>query len=950
MVMKKEFFYKLSFFVVAIAFLLFFGANKIKAIDYVYESGVVEQKHNGVVVNSFSYDYTVTFYPEDKMGDFNGEKVYGGRKILLSVDEYSKWWPFTKDDDKTLVYKYDGEKNAFDSILTSFKNEKNTLELNSPGLYKVEYVFEGSVVSTNYIYISLDIHSYSIKCDERYLSMPVFSKFNFRLILKDGYDLRKNQYYYAFGEDFNSLSYKSLDVFSEEEKESTEKVNLIDRELTVSVSQKDETLANKKKYLFVKIVDTTGKETIIKSADSYEIDSKIQANVYVEDVDGTVIEDESVYKQGEVIYFKVLLNVPVTYTNLLYTVDGDNYVSLDDVSEPVSEIKIEHKVNSLVNFWGKFNLRSKNNVNAIVKNEGVNASLNVIVKSSFKVDVIAPVINLTGEGNSEGKSGYSLNLSVGDENIERVKYYAKKCGVFEEESCVEKFDDNNSNVIDIGGSSSAVLFIGDNFGKFNGENLTVYIKAIDKAGNYSTFAKSGFVVDNVIVEDIEAMFVEENILEGSLVSGKSLKVVFPLEYKVSNVGYSIGEGSLNNCNVLVEGQQFECIRVENYPLFIDMKIVVEDFYGNKEYFAKNFSFSLLEDEEFAVDGLHFISYNNKNYEIEFIYSNSMRTDVEKIIFGDTVFSMFEDKLYLNDIPNITKLTKNLIYIDGEYRVELVRDVSDNLTLFTLEEVLQKIMGDDERNRCAFEACNVDLYLEYKYQTTGIDQVRLIKIAYVDNSNNFYIENFEEIFEIDVGKEFDKLEYIYRDNLNVGIDSENVEKIKKIIFVDKQGNQSIVDYVDTKVVGRYMVEEFFINNNVKSFPLKYMVDVVDKQAPNIKLNGKDKIYLEVGDSFEDPLIMASDNYDEEVEIIVESSPVLDLNKSGKYVIKYWAVDSNGNVSRVVSRLVVVEEKNNFTLYLISGGIGAFTALVVVMSIFIERKKSRKSKNKKEENLN
>ena len=73
----------------------------------------------------------------------------------------------------------------------------------------------------------------------------------------------------------------------------------------------------------------------------------------------------------------------------------------------------------------------------------------------------------------------------------------------------------------------------------------------------------------------------------------------------------------------------------------------------------------------------------------------------------------------------------------------------------------------------------------------------------------------------------------------------------------------------------------------------IVNVVDTKAPQIILNGKDKIEIRIGDEYKELEAKAYDVIDGDVEVRITNN--LDTSKLGKYIIQYDSVDRAGNIS-------------------------------------------------------
>jgi len=926
--------------------LLVFDCGAVKAVNYTYESGVVEKKYQDVVVNSFSYDYITTFKGEsvfDNGVNVNEEKFYSGKSIKLNVEQVSYFWPWKDDDDITYIYKYNSTRNDFDSTITSFPNRSGSYEFTTEGLYKVEYVFEGDKKFVTYIYICQSIHEAKVEGDKKYSNISAYSEFSFNLKLKDGYDLRTNKYYYAFGTNPSSLSFRKLDVFSDVEKAGNP-IMSIDKNLVVDILDNDVSLNGQKKFLFVKI-ELEDSENLIQTEKSYELSNKIQARVYMVDNNDTVIAVHKSYKRNEIIRFKVVLNASVTYSNLQFGVDGFKYFSIPDSLNEVNEIELEYYVDDYVGFAGSFELFTKSNTNAVVRYKGTNVALNVIEKCSFDVDVSSPVIDVLDSGDIRGKKSYKVTISVNEENLKEVMYYAERCTISQADSCLMNFNDANPNVVSLGVVNSTTIEIDKSFGDYNGENLALFIKAIDNAGNVSSYVKWGYVIDNVIVpsDERDEIFDYDDVKTGEIVVGKKLIIRVPIEYNISSVSYSLGNALREACSSdLVEHSGkyvYECLKIENYDFNSEVLVSLVDSFGNVEEYSTNFRFSMIKEDVVIVNEKVFNLIEDEEYEIEFKMYNYLKKD-QQLIFEENVFEMFEEKLNLDKIPSISDLKINLVYFSKDDIVVLNENINGEFNVPSVWDLMEMLDDIDIFKMCYKDKCDVDIYLEYEYRAIGVLQKRFIKINYLDNSNKYLVENFAADNIVDVGEIFNDFNYTYLNNINKVINKENVVIIKKVIFEDVGGNKKEVDVIDTSLLGRYIVKEYFEYDSVYSFPLEYVVNVVDSKAPIIRLNGEEKIKIRVGDSFKDHFVTIRDNYDQDLQVKISYDPLFDLNKPGTYIISYWCEDSSGNVSETITRTIVVKEKVGKVVYLVSGGIALFTVLLMACLTLVEVKKERR----------
>ena len=929
-----------------------FNNENIHAVEYTYEGGSVKETYKKVDVMSFSYDYTTKFEPQtivDAGLDVSNKTFYSGKSITVKYDEYDSIWPFTKDVDVTYIYKHNSVRNDFDTAIEMFKNASGSYTLKEEGLYKIAYVFEEDVIFVKYINIELDMHDAFVKASSKYQNSSAFSEFEFTLKLQDAYNLKNNKYYYAFGNSVASLNFKEFNVF---ENDDNAVVNKLEKDLKVIINDSDTTVNGAKKYFFVKIVDADNVEKIIQTVESFEIASKIQANVLLVDEQGNVIEEHVSYKKYDVIRFKVAFNAPVSYSNLQFSVNGSTFMMMDDKVQEVDDVIVEYVVNDFNNFVGNFRLQTKNNVSAVVKNAGVNVALDVVVKAEFDIDVISPEIDIIEDGEIDGKRKYAITIDVVEDNLKDVVYYASTCSISANQGegqplkCVDKFNSENPNIVSLGAANNPTAIIDEKFGRYDGTNLALFVKAIDKAGNIKTFVKYGYVLDNIIVPDGEAasLFVNENVEENDDIKGKLLVVNVPVAYRVSSVSYKPQGSNENACNLVASGnaliQRFECLKVEGYDFNSKVNIILVDTLGNKETHETRFKYSTIKDGNIVLGGKNFSLYSDEEYEIEFKMYNSMKNDGSRLEFNKEILDGFKSELNFDSIPSMNGLSVKLVYLNGEDIIVLNDNIQDNVQVPTVLEALEELGHLEQFKLCAIDKCDVELYLKYDYVANNIPQTRLVKINFIDNSNKYVIEDFKYDSKVNVGEQFVGFTYKYLSNLNVNINPENITAKRKIMFEDADGNVKEVTMINTDVLGKYIVTESFEYDSASSFPLSYVVDVVDTTAPVIRLNGKEEIKINVGEEFIDPMAVANDNYDKNIEVQYKIDSELDVNKPGKYVISYWAVDSSGNVSEIVTRTVVVKGESELMTYLIAGGIGLFTVLIMVVGTIIEVKKEKR----------
>lgn len=86
---------------------------------------------------------------------------------------------------------------------------------------------------------------------------------------------------------------------------------------------------------------------------------------------------------------------------------------------------------------------------------------------------------------------------------------------------------------------------------------------------------------------------------------------------------------------------------------------------------------------------------------------------------------------------------------------------------------------------------------------------------------------------------------------------------------------------------------------------------DDQAPTIRLNGNNHVYVQLGDSYNDEGAVAVDNCDENVVINIINN--VDTNVLGEYKVIYEAIDSSNNKT-ILERVVKVVPEEEKIVYL------------------------------------
>ena len=109
-------------------------------------------------------------------------------------------------------------------------------------------------------------------------------------------------------------------------------------------------------------------------------------------------------------------------------------------------------------------------------------------------------------------------------------------------------------------------------------------------------------------------------------------------------------------------------------------------------------------------------------------------------------------------------------------------------------------------------------------------------------------------------------------------------------------------IDMNVIGVFSVIYNIPDSDGNKTKFTLTVNIIDTTAPRLVLYGAVLIKLTVGDEFIDPGYYIEDNYDESLTADIIGQ--VDTNSVGEYLLSYTATDSNGNVSAIITRLVIV----------------------------------------------
>jgi len=113
--------------------------------------------------------------------------------------------------------------------------------------------------------------------------------------------------------------------------------------------------------------------------------------------------------------------------------------------------------------------------------------------------------------------------------------------------------------------------------------------------------------------------------------------------------------------------------------------------------------------------------------------------------------------------------------------------------------------------------------------------------------------------------------------------------------------SITGIFNPNKLGTYYLAYTITDSSGNKATVQRVVKVVDRQRPEITLKGDATIYVEAGNSFNEPGYIATDNHDKKVDVTIKG--FVNTNVLGKYTLTYIATDASGNKSEATRDVVV-----------------------------------------------
>jgi hypothetical protein len=158
-------------------------------------------------------------------------------------------------------------------------------------------------------------------------------------------------------------------------------------------------------------------------------------------------------------------------------------------------------------------------------------------------------------------------------------------------------------------------------------------------------------------------------------------------------------------------------------------------------------------------------------------------------------------------------------------------------------------------------------------------------------------------------------------------ADNLTFRKLIEYVDKNGNfikLPYTDHIDNMQLGRHKIWYYYKDEAGNEGYAIRNVYVVDTTKPVISLIGgsDETVILELGDTYEEPGFIATDNYDKDITDKVIITSTINPNVIGTYTVTYNVVDAIGNIAQTVTRTVIVRDTTAPTITFGTNGNDAY----------------------------
>lgn len=152
-------------------------------------------------------------------------------------------------------------------------------------------------------------------------------------------------------------------------------------------------------------------------------------------------------------------------------------------------------------------------------------------------------------------------------------------------------------------------------------------------------------------------------------------------------------------------------------------------------------------------------------------------------------------------------------------------------------------------------------------------------------------NGEKFITLEYGEEYEEkgASLLSCNMFNCNLVSENITISE--ILVDKLGTYEI---------------SYECENNGMNYHNKRYVEVIDSVSPEIKLIGKEKIYLKLNSTYREFGAETVDNYDGDLTENITIKNTIDTTKANEYSITYSVKDKSNNESKIDRKIIVYDD--------------------------------------------
>ncbi len=181
--------------------------------------------------------------------------------------------------------------------------------------------------------------------------------------------------------------------------------------------------------------------------------------------------------------------------------------------------------------------------------------------------------------------------------------------------------------------------------------------------------------------------------------------------------------------------------------------------------------------------------------------------------------------------------------------------------------------------------------EVKYTVPSIlgDYTKVQTVEIFDTTSPVIILEGNEVEEISYKDEYKEAGYTVSDNSNEDLND-------KVVITKEEVNDK-----EYKLI--YTVEDSSKNIGTATRIIK----LIDKEPPELKLNGSEKIDIELNSKYDEKGAKATDEIDGDLTDKIEITGKVDTAKVGKYTITYKVKDNSGNEAKKTRTITVYKKE-------------------------------------------